>query len=840
MAPTGTPRPSTAPLPNHDHVESSSSSSQQQQQQQQRQSRPQPLILGQAPSESPLPSTTPTSATTPQQPPSQSHSLTRSPQHDVESTPTRATFAQSDALASQKPLPTSPFPQAVSIPDSPVEPGTGRRPTRENSLHSRKSRESDDVDNMMDIDDSDTETTAGEPGRAGTVGDDANSDEDGSVGADGRGGKKKKSQRFYCTEYPPCTLSFTRSEHLARHIRKHTGERPFQCHCSRRFSRLDNLRQHAQTVHVNEEIPLDSLASTSRFPRQLRADRRPTAANRARAGTVGSTGPVRGHSKSLSTSSIASIASINSVYSPREGRPRPPPLAVAPSGQATHATLEGGYRNSDGYAYGRPVSPSDFSTPPSATFSTGQNSPHWSGSGIASPISTHSRSQSLYAPGVRTPARRLSVPGGSGNPFASPLGPRLPQVSVGGPAPGSYSPAPPTLLPSPTTSTASEWSQRDSATEDYRRRTWHLDSRAPSSNQNQPPAQAPGSAPGSAPVSAPIHALVHAHAHAHAHSHSHAHAHSHAPAPAPAPVPAPTSNATTPTQFQLNPTGFGIRLPPIASFDPLPPRSRPEESSAMQLDEPEHNRPVHRPLIDSLREAREARDARDDRRNIAQLDINLHRGLTRLDITSSSSSSTPPRDSAGQWANEVDQAVQAQAERVRINPPTVRFEAEPQPSSYTSHGPPLRPFHQHTMSAPSINTSREKRHGWYHAQQASPMHAHHHQSSGPLASPSHMSLQQQQQHQQHQQQQQQLPQHQQQQHYAPVPTEPKSSFVDRIEHPNLSFGFPARSENSVPPAPPAPGMYRQQEANSQGQSVESMGRLQALVAVATSEQTAAY
>lgn len=33
------------------------------------------------------------------------------------------------------------------------------------------------------------------------------------------GKKKKKSQRFYCRDFPPCQLSFTRSEHLARHIR---------------------------------------------------------------------------------------------------------------------------------------------------------------------------------------------------------------------------------------------------------------------------------------------------------------------------------------------------------------------------------------------------------------------------------------------------------------------------------------------------------------------------------------------------------------------------------------------------------------------------------------------
>lgn len=36
-------------------------------------------------------------------------------------------------------------------------------------------------------------------------------------------GKKKKGLRFYCSDYPPCNLSFTRSEHLARHIRLVNG-----------------------------------------------------------------------------------------------------------------------------------------------------------------------------------------------------------------------------------------------------------------------------------------------------------------------------------------------------------------------------------------------------------------------------------------------------------------------------------------------------------------------------------------------------------------------------------------------------------------------------------------
>ena len=46
-----------------------------------------------------------------------------------------------------------------------------------------------------------------------------NSDAESIEGETDRPSKKKKGLRFFCTEYPPCNLSFTRSEHLARHIR---------------------------------------------------------------------------------------------------------------------------------------------------------------------------------------------------------------------------------------------------------------------------------------------------------------------------------------------------------------------------------------------------------------------------------------------------------------------------------------------------------------------------------------------------------------------------------------------------------------------------------------------
>lgn len=294
---------------------------------------------------------------------------------------------------------------------------------------------------------------------------DSNSDEPPS--------KKKKGQRFFCTDFPPCNLSFTRSEHLARHIRKHTGERPFQCHCSRRFSRLDNLRQHAQTVHVNEDIPGDSLAATgTRFQRQIRTDRVRPPGSRSRASTLGSAGGhSRGHSRNLSSSSITSMASTVSSIGGEDILRRSTPITSEHAARArlsvdTYGSAAASSPGSQQYYAAGNQSPSGYSTPTSTTFSQGTGSPRFS-SGFHSPGSTSIPRSVTFEP--RTPGRRLSVPSAAAFTPPSNTSHASPYVNSVHSASGASS-----IFASPTSSYSHSRAESASSIDvDLKRRTWH-------------------------------------------------------------------------------------------------------------------------------------------------------------------------------------------------------------------------------------------------------------------------------------------------------------------------------------------------------------------------------
>lgn len=134
-----------------------------------------------------------TTLTTPR--PNTAPNIQPQPMHggDDATTPTTAKFpSASGALADQRPLPPGPFDIAASVPDNveALQSTLTKGPSTKPNTKTRRAKNADgDVD--VDMDESNNE--------------------------DG-----KKNKIFLCEGFLPCRLSFTRHEHLLRHIRYFT------------------------------------------------------------------------------------------------------------------------------------------------------------------------------------------------------------------------------------------------------------------------------------------------------------------------------------------------------------------------------------------------------------------------------------------------------------------------------------------------------------------------------------------------------------------------------------------------------------------------------------------
>lgn len=62
------------------------------------------------------------------------------------------------------------------------------------------------------------------------------------------------SARFEC---PYCDYRCFRKYDLDRHVRKHTGEKPYGCNqCEMKYSRLEHLKSHIKAKHMCQISPL--------------------------------------------------------------------------------------------------------------------------------------------------------------------------------------------------------------------------------------------------------------------------------------------------------------------------------------------------------------------------------------------------------------------------------------------------------------------------------------------------------------------------------------------------------------------------------------------------------
>ena len=65
--------------------------------------------------------------------------------------------------------------------------------------------------------------------------------------------KEIETREYSFLPCPYCHREFSNKSLLARHVRTHTGEKPWSCEkCGRKFSRKEHVKRHVESVHADK------------------------------------------------------------------------------------------------------------------------------------------------------------------------------------------------------------------------------------------------------------------------------------------------------------------------------------------------------------------------------------------------------------------------------------------------------------------------------------------------------------------------------------------------------------------------------------------------------------